>query len=193
MRARLGRVLGVTAASLIWLAGCETTSGVNPFKLMSGSATDTPAADFDTTGSVPQPPPGDPPATPELLGADPNDDVSLGKKYFRQGSYGLAERSFRKAVELHPKDAEAWIGLAASYDRLKRFDLADRAYANAIKLVGATPEILNNQGFSYMLRGDYGRARATLLAARAKDPASPYIQNNLQMLGEATRKKKMVN
>ena len=26
-----------------------------------------------------------------------------------------------------------------------------------------------------------------------KDPANPYIQNNLQMLDEATRKKKMVN
>jgi Flp pilus assembly protein TadD len=44
-----------------------------------------------------------------------------------------------------------------------------------------------------MLRGDYGRARSTLLAAQAKDPASPYIQNNLQMLDQAARKKKMVN
>jgi len=68
-----------------------------------------------------------PAATPELLGADPNNDLSVGKKYFRQGSYGLAERQFRKAVELHPKHAEAWLRLAASYDRLRRFDLADRA------------------------------------------------------------------
>ncbi len=193
MRARVGRIIGITAASLIWLAGCETTSGVNPFKFAATS--DAPVADMDTTGSVQTPPQllGDPPATPELLGNDPNDDVSIGKKYFRQGSYGLAEQRFRKAVELHPKDAEAWLGLAASYDRLKRFDLADRAYAQAIRLVGATPEIMNNQGFSYMLRGDYGRARSTLLAAQAKDPASPYIQNNLQMLEQAARKKKMVN
>ena len=78
--------------------------------------------------------------TPELLGADPNDDLNTAKKYFRQGSYGLAERHFRKAVELHPRDAESWLGLAASYDQLKRFDLADRAYQETIKLVGATPE-----------------------------------------------------
>jgi Flp pilus assembly protein TadD len=26
-----------------------------------------------------------------------------------------------------PEDAEAWIGLAASYDRVRRFDLADQA------------------------------------------------------------------
>ena len=43
-------------------------------------------------------------------------------------------------------------------------------------MVGATPEIMNNQGFSYMLRGDYRRARATLVAARAKDPKSPTRQ-----------------
>ncbi len=193
MRARVGRIIGITAASLIWLAGCETTSGVNPFKFAATS--DAPAADGEPTGSVKLPPilSGEPPATPELLGNDPNDDVNVGKKYFRHGSYGLAEQHFRKAVELHPKDAEAWLGLAASYDRLKRFDLADRAYSHAIRLVGATPEIMNNQGFSYMLRGDYGRARSTLLAAQAKDPANPYIQNNLQMLDQAARKKKMVN
>lgn len=194
MRAKAGRIVGIAAASLVWLAGCDTTSGTNPFKLTSLSAPDAP--DSEPTGSVNKPstlPPSDPPATPELLGKDPNDDVSIGKKYFRQGSYGLAEQRFRKAVELHPKDAEAWLGLAASYDRLKRFDLADRAYSQAIRLVGATPEIMNNQGFSYMLRGDFNRARTTLLAAQAKDPGNAYIQNNLQMLDQAARKKKMVN
>jgi Flp pilus assembly protein TadD len=193
MRARVGRIIGITAASLIWLAGCETTSGVNPFKFAATS--DAPVADMDTTGSVQTPPQllGDPPATPELLGKDPNDDVSIGKKYFRQGSYGLAEQRFRKAVELHPKDAEAWLGLAASYDRLKRFDLADRAYAQAIKLIGETPEIMNNKGFSYMLRSDYRRARAILLAAQSRAPDSPHIAANLQLLDQAERKAKGVN
>jgi Flp pilus assembly protein TadD len=48
----------------------------------------------------------------------------------------MAERYFRRAVETHASDAEAWVGLAASYDRLRRFDLADQAYAEAIRLVG---------------------------------------------------------
>jgi Flp pilus assembly protein TadD len=127
------------------------------------------------------------------MGNDPSDDLSVGKKYYRQGSYGLAERHFRKSVELRPRDAESWIGLAASYDRLRRFDLADRAYDHAIRLVGSTPEILNNQGFSYMLRGDYARARKTLLAAKAKDPNSPHIASNLQLLDESSRKAKGIN
>ena len=129
---------------------------------------------------------------PGLLGDDRNDDLQLGKKYFRANNFGLAEKSFRSAVEKHPRDAEAWVGLAASYDRLHRFDLADRAYAEAIRIVGPTPEILNNQGFSYMLRGDYARAHKKLAEAQAKDPANPYVQANLQLLEESYHEGKAV-
>jgi Flp pilus assembly protein TadD len=199
----VGRIAGVVAC-LVWLAGCVTTTNSdNPFVKLGATdgATEqaqTPAAETEATGSIVAPqagamPPDQPPATPELLGKDAYDDLSIGKKYFRQGSYGLAERHFRKAVELHPRDAEAWIGLAAAYDRLRRFDLADRAYGYAIRLIGRTPELLNNQGFSYLLRGDYRRARDTLLAARAKDPKNPYIANNLKLLDAAARKAKAVN
>jgi len=199
MVVRVSRIV-IAAACLVWLAGCETTStSDNPFARLagaSGKTADAGASDGDVTGSVvapPETPPDAPKLTPELMGADPNDDLSIGKKYFRQGSYGLAERHFRKAVELHPRDAESWIGLAASYDQLKRFDLADRAYAQVIKIVGPTPEVMNNQGFSYMLRGDYRRARTTLLAAQAKDPKSQHIVNNLRLLDESARKAKAIN
>jgi Flp pilus assembly protein TadD len=123
---------------------------------------------------------------------DLSDDLNLGKRHFREGNYGLAERHFRRAVEKAPgeahHDAEAWIGLAASYDRLRRFDLADRAYEQAARIFGATAEILNNHGYSYLLRGDYGRARAKLLAARVKDPANPYVQANLELLAKSASK-----
>jgi Flp pilus assembly protein TadD len=90
-------------------------------------------------------------------------------------------------VEAGPRDAEAWLGLAASYDRLKRFDLADRAYKQLYAMLGRTPELLNNQGYSYMLRSDYAHARTTLLEAQAKDPHNPYIANNLALLAESIR------
>ena len=68
---------------------------------------------------------------------------------------------------------------------MHRFDLADRAYAQAIRIIGPTVEILNDQGFSYMLRGDYARAHKKLDEAQVKDPANPYVQANLQLLEES--------
>ena len=120
---------------------------------------------------------------PEYHASD--DALKAGKVHFRNGDWGLAEASFRRAVELAPKDAEAWVGLAASYDRLRRFDMADRAYANAIKLVGHNTVILNNLGYSNLLRGNIPEARRHFLLAHEKDPANPYIMNNIELLNES--------
>jgi Flp pilus assembly protein TadD len=166
MRVGLLPCFVLSAVCLVLLAGCETTA--EHTGSVAGMKDDTPRS----TG---------------LMGEDPKGDLELGKKHYRDNSFGLAEQHFRRAVEKGPDDLEAWVGLAASYDKLKRFDLADRAYAQAIRLAGPTPEILNNQGYSYLLRGDRQRARRTLLAAQGKDPGNPYIENNLKLLDESLR------
>lgn len=122
-----------------------------------------------------------------LRGNNVQDDIKLGKKHYREQNFGLAERHFRRAVEAAPNNAEAWMGLAASYDRLRRFDLADRAYNQALAIVGPTPEVLNNHGYSYILRGDYKNARVKLVAAKSKDPNNRYIQNNIDLLEDSVR------
>ena len=53
--------------------------------------------------------------------------------------------------------------------------------------VGETTEILNNEGYSYMLRGDLRRARAKLSLAHARDPNNPVIANNLKLLDGSAR------
>jgi Flp pilus assembly protein TadD len=202
---RSGRGL-IAAACLVLLSGCETSTKLGDLfhpgsddPVTAGLSDQASARDPEVTGSV-----GDDPAAPGagdhaaaladpgLLGSDPKDDLNLGKKQYRAGNFGLAERYFRRATELHPGEAEAWVGLAAAYDRLRRFDLADRAYQQATAILGPTAEILNNRGYSYMLRGDYGRARETLLAAAAKDPKNPYVKNNLELLEKSFRSGKAV-
>jgi Flp pilus assembly protein TadD len=116
-----------------------------------------------------------------------DEPLRLGIEHFNRGNFGIAERYFRDATEKAPKDPTAWIGLAAAYDRLARFDLADRAYAYAIGLVGETTEILNNQGYSYMLRGDLVNARKKFLKAYEREPNNPTIVNNLQLLNSSSR------
>jgi Flp pilus assembly protein TadD len=119
----------------------------------------------------------------------PSDEpVKLGIQRFYDGYFGLAQQYFQDAVEKTPKDVTAWVGLAASYDRLGRFDLADRSYAAAAKLVGhTTPSLLNNEGYSYMLRGDLGKARAKFDAALRLDPNNATAINNLALLNQSTR------
>src|SRR5262249_32420758 len=137
MGARAARVLLATAACLLWLNGCETSTRLGD---LFQSTADTGAATQDdpiTTGSV-RPPPRDPPAAAKTAS---DTELKLGKKYFQAGNFSLAERHFRRAVELHPRDLESWVGLAASYDRQRRFDLADRAYDQATKIAGPTAEI----------------------------------------------------
>ena len=158
------------------LSGCETTS--DPAASAMAQAAPPPAAvagtEAPTTATVEEP------GTVKYFPSD--EPVRLGLENFNRGNYGLAERYFRDAVERTPRDATAWVGLAASYDRLARFDLADRAYRFAIKLAGETTQILNNQGYSYMLRGNYVKARQKLMKANAREPNNPVIVNNLQLL-----------
>jgi len=116
-----------------------------------------------------------------------DEPLRMAIEHFNRGHYGIAERYFRDATEKAPKDPTAWIGLAAAYDRLARFDLADRAYVFAIRLVGETTEILNNQGYSYMLRGDLVNARRKFLKAYEREPGNPTIANNLQLLNSSSR------
>ena len=116
-----------------------------------------------------------------------DEPLRLANQHFNEGSYGLAARYYRDAVEKAPKDVAAWIGLAASYDRLARFDLADRAYNSARRLSGETIQILNNEGYSYMLRGELAKARSKFQAALRRDPGNHTIINNLQLLDSSSR------
>jgi len=197
------KALIVVAAGL-WLAGCNITSDVGSmFTPKPGSdearATMPPPPMAETTGSItprntseaprehatqePAPRVSAPAvAAPVLPGTDGKDDVSRGRAQFRAGNFAEAEVSFDRAAKMNPRDAEAWLGLAACYDRMRRFELADRAYVQASAIKGPTAEILNNQGFSYFLRGDLARARTTLTTAQTKDPGNKYVQNNLRML-----------
>jgi Flp pilus assembly protein TadD len=120
---------------------------------------------------------------------DPKDDLALGKEQYRARNYGLAELHFRRAVESAKSNPEAWLGLAASYDELKRFRLADRAYAYAFKITGPTAEFLNNRGYSYLMRGDLSRAFKDLTEAQGKDPENERIRNNLKALDARLRRR----
>ena len=114
--------------------------------------------------------------------AEPALSLERARHLLSAGNFGLAADAYRKSVEARPDNAQAWLGLAAAYDELGRFDLADRAYLRAVNLGGPTVQLLNNRGYSHLLRGDYVAARRDLTAARAKDPSNIQVSRNLALV-----------
>jgi len=196
------RLCVLVASASVALAGCSAAPGKS--SLWSwGEDTPPPAtaqlrptADPEPTGSIrpaAEAAPNPLVVKESMLGSDPNDDLALGKRHYQERQYGLAEQHFRRAVERLPRDGEAWLGLAASYDRLRRYELADRAYREALAIYGPRPEVLNNIGYSYLLRGDLRKARAKFEEAQAKDPGNPTIANNIALVDEAAKRRKGLN
>jgi Flp pilus assembly protein TadD len=174
---RVLRMVPVLCGALLalGLSSCTTTdTSPAPMAMATPQIVGPAGTEAPTTATVEEP------STVKYFPSD--EPARLGLENFNRGNYGLAERYFRDAVEKAPRDVTSWVGLAASYDRLARYDLADRAYRFAIKLGGETTQILNNQGYSYMLRGNFVKARQKLMKANAREPNNPVIVNNLQLL-----------
>ncbi|GJD32366.1 hypothetical protein PMNALOAF_3635 [Methylobacterium adhaesivum] len=154
---RATQAMGLCA--FLWLAGCQTRSDEG-IAIVPGVEPTLPAT---------------------------NEAYRVGRVNLAAGNSGLAERNFRHAVEVNKDDAAAWLGLAAAYDNLGRYELADRAYDQATSLSGETLEIVNNRGYSYMLRGNGKRALGQFEQALTIDPGNTVILNNIQILRSAQR------
>jgi Flp pilus assembly protein TadD len=111
--------------------------------------------------------------------------LSEGRAHFRNSDFGYSAALYKRAVELAPGDVQAYVGLSASYDRLGRFDLADRVYASLYKITGGTAQYYNNLGYSFMLRGKLTEALANFRKAQALEPENVVIANNIQILRDA--------
>lgn len=113
--------------------------------------------------------------------------LAEAKGHFRNGDFGHSAALYKRVVELSPKLAEGYIGLSASYDRLRRFDLSDRVYAAMFALTGGTAQYYNNVGYSYLLRGNLTAALSNFRNAQKLDPGNVVVANNIQILANAAK------
>jgi Flp pilus assembly protein TadD len=111
--------------------------------------------------------------------------LSEARSHFRNRDFGHSAAFYKRVVELSPKNAEGYVGLGASYDRLRRFDLSDRVYASLYELSGGTVQYYNNVGYSYMLRGKFSEAMTYFKKAEKLDPGNVVVTNNLLLLEHA--------
>lgn len=156
----------VLALSLLAVSGCQTADvlGVSSYGDSAATVKDLPDVSFY-----------------------PNDElVALGKTEFNGRNFGKSYALFKRAVEIYPKDPQAWLGYAASADMIGRFDNADVGYRKLSGMIPNKPEYLNNLGYSYLLRGNLQMARRYFLKAYEIDPSNEVTANNLELLRSST-------
>ena len=111
--------------------------------------------------------------------------LAEAKSHFKSVDFGYSAALYKRVVELSPKNAEGYVGLSASYDRLRRFDLSDRVYTALFDITGGTAQYYNNVGYSYMLRGNVRAALTNFRKAQELDPDNVVVANNIQILANA--------
>ncbi len=109
-------------------------------------------------------------------------DYEVGKLHFAEGRIGLALKSFRQAMREDPTSVPTLNALAASYDRIQRFDLAEVYYGKALAIEPRSAQTLNNIGYSMLLRGDRTEALAFFEKAKAIDPRNMVVAANMARL-----------
>jgi hypothetical protein len=112
---------------------------------------------------------------------DASDPVERGRALVLTGQYGLAIEELSDAVTQDPGNARALSLLAVSYAQVKRFDLADRYHAQALEIDPSSVIVLNNWGYSYLVRGDGSRATDLLARAAAANDGRPIVTANLAL------------
>lgn len=109
-------------------------------------------------------------ATTPDAGSD--ETVRLAEVQFRRGNVALALQHYRKAMRAAPANIDAFIGVAACYDRMGRFELSRRYYEEALALDPSDRRVRHNFALSLRLQGREGEA-ARFLAETAPPTAQP--------------------
>ena len=114
--------------------------------------------------------------------------VADARMYERAGIAALKLRDLDQGTRLLDKATSfptaswrAWDARAVAADLTRDWGKADECYTRAVALAPGEAELLNNQGWSYLVRGRWTDALTSLGQAAAIDPKSGRIANNLEL------------
>jgi len=99
------------------------------------------------------------------------EQLDLGQKYLTELNYEQAVLAFTKAIELDPKNAEAYTGLGSAYLGQKKYDEAVSAYETAVELDSGSWEAYEGAARGYESLGRMGDAIA--IAEQGIEDADP--------------------
>ena len=113
--------------------------------------------------------------------ADPRIAEHAAISALRLGDLQSAGPFAERAVASPNASWRAWNARGVLADLQSDWPTADEAYELASSLASDRPEILNNQGWSQLLRGRWRQAAEYFERAAALDPKSKRIANNLEL------------
>lgn len=126
-----------------------------------------------------------------LLKLHPDDEAVAergGISALKANDLGEARKLLSKAVSSPRATWRAWNAQGVLCDLESDWAGADRAYAQAFVVSPEQPELLNNKGWSLMLRGEPARAQELFDDAVRLDPENARISNNRELARAAVAK-----
>jgi tetratricopeptide (TPR) repeat protein len=104
-----------------------------------------------------------------------------GIDQLRHDQYDQARLSFKKALEITPKDGVIWGNLGVALSRLEQYDAALEAYHKANELAPGDPiTVAEIASVTYRL-GRYAEAEAGFRDAIRLEPAAPEFHSSLSL------------
>jgi len=118
------------------------------------------------------------------IAADPNYAAAFnlrGLIYANLGDHALAEESFKRALQINPRDADTMHNYGYYLCQQKRYPESNVLFAQALavpRYAGAARTQLT-QGVCLAYAGQMAEAEAALIKAYELDPTSPFTSTNL--------------
>jgi len=107
----------------------------------------------------------------------------LGVALVQEGRFGEAVQPLQRAVEINPRDSQAWTVYAAALKGTRRFDEASAALKNVIDLAPAPPGLILREAGQIELAA--GRAPNAVIPLRRAHEAMPADAQTLYLLAQA--------
>lgn len=111
----------------------------------------------------------------------PAPTLEIARAAFNRGNYGIAINHLEQELGEKPTSIAALNGLGASYDRLGRYDVAQRYYFRALDFDAQSSLTLGNIGYSYYLQGRSDEAAQLLSLAVSFDSENKAALGNLHL------------
>jgi tetratricopeptide (TPR) repeat protein len=127
---------------------------------------------------------------PVLADLSTSESLVKGRSYLAMKQYGLAIELFKKASRDPASEAEAYNGLAISYEAIGRPDLAERYFEQAMSLAPEQPRYVANLQRFYAGSGQKEKERrliadiaASKLDPGVREPVDPSMPDRLALNG----------